>query len=153
MRHLSTMLATLAFAVCATAPISHAASLVTSSASESAGSSAGSASDSVSGSSKSSTGKTGVAAGDYKVIDMVALADRPGMVRLALQGLDPAHPSAEIALILPQAAAAKVQLATGAVITAVDRPYGTEFAQGDKAFFLVLADDWHRELASRPVVL
>ena len=40
-------------------------------------------------------------------------------------------------------------------MTARSRPYGTEFAYGPahQAFFLVLADDWYRELQANAVQL
>ena len=49
-------------------------------------------------------------------------------------------------------------LAQGGVVTARPRPYGTEFAYAaagaaKQAFYLVLADDWYRELQTRPVQL
>ena len=47
------------------------------------------------------------------------------------------------------------RLAPGDIVTARQRPYGVEFASGatQQAFFLVLNDDWYRELQTNAVVL
>lgn len=131
-----------------------AASLAASSAA--GGSSASSASSQSSDkSSDSSSQKNQVAEGTYKIIDIAALADRPGMVRLKLQALADPGDRAELLLDLPQVVIEQGQLATGQSVNARHRPYGTEFANADthKAVFLLLDDDWVRELPSRPVVL
>ena len=51
-------------------------------------------------------------------------------------------------LTLPRQAAANGHVAKDAIVTAMQRPYGIEFAAGDKheAFFLALADDWAAEM-------
>ncbi len=64
----------------------------------------------------------------------------------------------EFVLYLPQALAEQARLAEGGIVTARQRPYGTEFAYASggnerQAFYLVLADDWYRELQSRAVQL
>lgn len=134
-----------------------AGSLVTSSAAggSSASSAASSASESSKDSSTSSSTNNRVAEGPYKIVDMVALADRPGLVRLRLQALADTGPGGELLLDLPALTAEQSRLAAGQTVTARQRPYGTEFAHADtsKAFFLVLSDGWSRELVSNPVLL
>lgn len=134
-----------------------AGSLVTSSAAggSSASSAASSASESSKDSSTSSSTNNRVAEGPYKIVDMVAVADRPGLVRLRLQALADTGPAGEVLLDLPALTAEQSRLAAGQTVTARQRPYGTEFAHADtsKAFFLVLSDGWSRELVSNPVLL
>lgn len=134
-----------------------AGSLVTSSAAggSSASSAASSASESSKDSSTSSSTNNRVAEGPYKIVDMVAVADRPGLVRLRLQALADTGPGGELLLDLPALTAEQSRLAAGQTVTARQRPYGTEFAHADtsKAFFLVLSDGWSRELVSNPVLL
>ncbi|WP_077035979.1 hypothetical protein [Pelomonas sp. KK5] len=128
-----------------------AASSAASSASDSASDSVGSISKSITNSSDSSSGDKKVAAGDYKLVQMVAVADQPAMLKLRLRGAD----GSEFLLALPRQAAENGQLAEGQTITARERPYGLELvaaAQG-KTFFLLVDDAWHQELASHPVVL
>jgi hypothetical protein len=126
-----------------------------SSASSAGSASSGSVSDSIGGSSKSSSGEAKVADGDYRVIEVAALADRPGMLRLTLQATAQQGAQGEVLLTLPRQALAARDLAVGDVVSTRHRPYGLEFAHADtrEAFFLVLADDWHRELAAVPVTL
>jgi hypothetical protein len=90
-----------------------------------------------------------VAEGDYRVIDVATVAERPGMLRLHLQ---PEAAGDSFFLELPQAAAPR-GFAAGDRVSAKQRPYGIEFAHADnrQAFFLVLADEWFRELDSRPI--
>jgi hypothetical protein len=126
-----------------------------SSASESLTQSVGSASTSLQTSSDSSTKRTAAADGDYKIVEMAQVAERPGTVRMKLQALAERATDGEFFLYLPQAAVEQGQLAQGRVVTARQRPYGVEFAsaQTRRAFFLVLDDDWYRELQTHPVVL
>lgn len=124
-----------------------------SSASSAGSQSSGSISDSLKGSSNSSSRDNNkVANGPYRIIDVAALPGRDGMTRLTLQA-DAAQ--ASVVLDLPQAALDKQQLAQGDVVHAQNRAYGIEFSRNDTraAFFLVLADDWYGELATRPVSL
>jgi hypothetical protein len=128
-----------------------------SSASSAGSASSGSVSDSIQGSSNSSTGNK-VADGDYRVIEMAALADRPGMLRLKLQATAGTATTGEdnsFFLVLPQQALGTQGIATGEIVSARQRPYGLEFARAQtrEAFFLVLADQWQREFAPRPVAL
>jgi hypothetical protein len=131
-----------------------AASSTSSAASNSASSTASSASDSLQTSSGSSTNN--VAAGDYTVVEVVALADTPGRVRLTLQAVADPSAAGTVHLVLPQPAFERSRLAAGETVAARVRPYGLEFARADtqQAFFLVLDDTWHRELAPpRAVVM
>lgn len=143
----------------ATAPagaVGSTASSAASSASNSLTTSSGSSADSLQGSSGSSTKTNGVAGGDYRVIEVTTVAERPGTVRMKLQALtDTAPADREFYLFVPQAVANRTALAEGSTVTARQRSYGLEFAQGEarQAFFLVLADDWLRELHSHPVLL
>ena len=156
MRHLKKTLATLALLACAAPLTCLAASSVGSSVSDSLTESSGSVSDSVKGSSHSSSPDNKQVAGDYKVIDMAAVADKPGFVELHLlrvaAGTDA---GADIYLKLPREAAAQGHVATGATITALQRPYGIEFAtaQPRAAFYLALADDVLRDTKMAPVAL
>ncbi|HEY6134880.1 MAG TPA: hypothetical protein VIW70_12935 [Rubrivivax sp.] len=148
-----------ALAVCAAALLGVAAlpaqagSLVTSSAA--GGSSASSASSASVGASSDSVTKTAAADGPYRITDVAAVPERPGTVRVTLQALAVAGPQGEYQLYMPQQALDKHQLGAGQTIVASPRAYGTEFAVADtrKAFFLVVSDEWERELASNPVVL
>jgi hypothetical protein len=127
-----------------------AASSTASSASEGASSAASSGSKSLEASSGSSTKGDKVAAGDYRIIDVAAAADRPGMVRVHLQAA-----ADDFYLVLPEQAFEKSQLTAGQKVTARQHAYGLEFAnqQTQQAFFLVLSDEWYRELDSKAVVL
>ena len=118
----------------------------------------GSASDSLSGSSNSSAQNKPVAQGDYRVVDVAAIADRPGMLRLQMQATMKPGADGRLWLTLPRQALAQRPLLAGDLVHARHRPYGVEFARTDAAnarvaFFLVLADDWHRELDPRAVTL
>jgi len=126
-----------------------------SSASSAGSASLGSVSDSIGGSSKSSSGETKVAGGDYRVIEIAELADRPGMLRLKLQAAASQGEEGEVLLTLPRQALAQRSLDVGAIVSVHHRPYGLEFAHAEprEAFFLVLADDWHRELDPHPLAL
>ncbi len=97
-------------------------------------------------------------------MEVAELADQPGMLRVRLQP-QMADATADIAaaghafdLVLPRQAAEQGQLAVGQTISAEHRPYGLAFAAVAgvgklSPFFLVLDDDWYRELQSRPVVI
>ena len=135
-----------------------AASSASSEASGSSSTSVGSLSNSVGKSSDSSSGKDkAVAEGDYRVIEVAAAADQPGKLRVQLQATADDSVNGALFLTLPQAAVARGQLSRGAVVSARQRAYGVEFAAGvgsaREPFFLVMRDDWFRELDSKPVVL
>lgn len=130
----------------------HAESLA-SSASSAGSASVGSLSDSITGSSDASSPDREVAEGDYRIVDVAALTERPGVLRLRLQAT--ANADRVFFLALPRAALPAAGLAVGDVIRAQQRPYGLAFARTDapEPFFLVLADDWHGELDPRPLTL
>lgn len=132
-----------------------ASSTAASSVSDSIAASVGSISDSVKRSSDSSSKATGVAAGDYQVMEIAAIDERPGMLRMKLQAVAGRGGEGEFYLYLPQQAYTQSGLATGQVVTARQRPYGLEFAntQTQQAFFLAMDDAWHRELQSHMVTL
>lgn len=125
-----------------------------SSAASTASSAVGSLSNSLTQSSNSSSKTNNVAEGDYRIIDRATVAERPGTVRLTLQPLQ-GGADAGFALWLPEPVAQQAGLVAGGTVTARQRPYGVEFAQGEprQAFFLVLADDWYRELQTTAVAL
>lgn len=123
---------------------------IASSASSTASASVGSLSDSLRGSSDSSSPNR-VAAGDYRVTEIAAVGEKPGMLRVTLEPVSAQGGAQPFRLDLPQQLALEQALTPGVVVAAVERPYGIEFAKGEPArgFFLVLADDWYRELQSR----
>lgn len=135
-------------------PAAFAASSAASSASDSVTTSVGSISASFQRSSDSSTGNK-VADGEYKVIEMAAVPDEAGKVRMKLQAMGTTTGDKEFVLLLPQEAVERGHVRVGGVVTARTRDYGYEFASlhDDKPFFLVLADEWFKELQSRPVAL
>lgn len=129
----------------------------TSSASSAGSASSGSVSASIKGSSNSSTGDNKVAEGPYRVMevqDVAAASGQKPMTQLTLRATAPG-PMREFVLELPRLALAEQPLAKGDLVQANQRPYGFEFARFDtqQAFFLVLTDDWQRELDSHPVTL
>jgi hypothetical protein len=133
-----------------------AASSAASSAVGGSSASVGSVSTSFQSSSGSSSNNK-VAAGEYRIINMAAVAERPGFVRLTLRTLaaDGDAADTEFALVVPETAVAQNGLAAGHVVSARPRVYGTEFtvAATQQAFFLLVGDDLHRELQANPVVL
>ena len=156
--HRFNTLAAFSLLIAAVAMPCQAASSAASSVSDSVGTSVGSVSGSLKTSSGSSTKGDGVAAGDYKIIDVAAAPERPGMVRLHLQAqvqADAGVAQDDFFLYLPQRALDQSQLALGQQVTAKPRAYGVEFSnsQTQQAFYLVLADEWFRELDSKPVLL
>jgi hypothetical protein len=116
-------------------------------------SAAGSLSNSLQGSSNSSSKTTTAAAGDYHIEAVTVAADRPGMVRLALQPVAPGDERQAFLLVLPQRTVEQEGLMRGDAVSARTRPYGIEFARTAtrQAFFLVVADAWLQELDARPV--
>jgi hypothetical protein len=145
--------------VCVAATPAFAESLATSASSAgSSASSAGSASlrgssDSISGSSDSSRADAKVAEAEYRVAAVDEVEGRADMLRLTMEPLA-SHPHATgFKLQLPQRALGDRPLVPGDTVSARHRPYGLEFARGGTrdAFFLVLADDWHRDLQTRVI--
>lgn len=133
-----------------------AGSSAASSASDSVATSVGSLSGSVQQSSNSSSDRDRkVSDGDYRIIELALDPARPGLVRLTLAAVaaDPAAPA--LFLFVPQPVLVRSGLLEGALVTATQRPYGIEFAEGQprRAFFLALHDEWLRELQSTAVVL
>lgn len=133
-----------------------ASSTAASSASDSAATSVGGSSASLRTSSNSSSPGERVAEGDYRVIEVAEVPDRPGMVQATLAAVAVTPPAeATLGLVLPRAAAERGRLAAGQFVTATHRAYGIEFTAGTPRapFFLVLEDAWMRELPARPVSL
>ena len=155
MRPFKKSLATLAL-LASTAPLTClAASSAASSVSDSLTQSSASISDSLTDSSHSSSPNNKQALGDYKVIEMAEVTDRPGYVELHLQPVATNKVGEELYLRLPRTAAEQGHVGNGAIVTALQRPYGIEFAanQPRAAFFLALADDYVRDMKLTPVTL
>lgn len=145
-----------AVCVAACATPAGAASSASSTASDSASSAASSGSESLQQSSNSSSRTTtAMASGDYQVVEVVRVAERPGALRLRLQAVADASADGEYFLYLPQQTYVRAQLAEGQVVAARQRPYGMAFARGDthEDFFLVIEDEWARDLPSHVVTL
>jgi hypothetical protein len=152
--------ACIATTLCLAAAPALADSLV-SSASSAGSESLGSSSDSSRASSNSSRrdnddDRRNQTEGDYRVIEVAALAERAGVVRLRLLPAAPggvADHRGEVWLDVPQRALAPRGLASGDIVSARPRPYGVEFARAEtrEPFFLLLEDDWYRELAAHAV--
>ncbi len=142
-----------ALVMCAVAPAAALAESIASSAASSASITASAASESLGASSNSarSVGNT-ARAGDYR-IEAVTAADAAGKVQLSLEPLAATTDGRGFVLTLPQAALDAQRVARGDTVRVRERAYGFEFARADtgEAFFLVLADAWHRELDPRPV--
>lgn len=133
-----------------------ASSTTASSASDSASSTASSTSDSLKKSSDGSSKTTAaMTSGDYDVVEVALVPERPGTVRLRLQAVADRSADGEFFLYLPKATAERSQLGAGQVVSARQRPYGVEFATGEprQAFFLVVDDAWARDLPSHVVAL
>ena len=130
-----------------------AESLASSVASNSVSASVGSSSTSIEKSSDSSTQGTNVAEGDYTVVELTAAPARPGMVRVMLRAAAAGTVDSDYFLYMPQPTAE--QLAKGQTVSVRQRPYGLEFARSGRgdAFFLVLADEWFREMQNNVVTL
>src|SRR5262249_36530397 len=126
-------------AAVATLP-AHAESSIASSASDSISTTFGKISDSLSNSSTSSSPDDNKhqTKGDYKVTDVAEADGRPGMLRLRLQPYPEGRTDGEVQLVLPRQAADAGHVGRDAIVTAFERPYGIEFAAGEKheAFFL-----------------
>jgi len=150
-----TVLAAAALLLGVAATSAQAGSSASSASSESVSVSLGSLSGSIKNSSESSSKSGGTAAGDYRIVDVAMVAEQPALVRLQLQAVAGSGAEGEFTLTLPQEVFARAGLAAGNIVAAADRPYGIEFAQGQprQPFFLVLADDWYRELQTRAVTL
>lgn len=163
--HLRHIAATLLIAAsCAYWPAQ--ADSLASSASSAGSSASGSVSDSLHGSSKSSADSSRdgrqVANGDYRILALAPVPERPGKLRLTLQwqqGLPEAQVTAAtdpalLMLDLPAEVVREQGLGTGGTVHAERRVYGIEFSRPEtqKAFFLVLADEWHDDLAARRVI-
>jgi hypothetical protein len=156
MNHRTIPLASAALLLSALALPALSASSTASSASDSASSAASSTSDSLKKSSDgSSKTTTAMNAGDYEVVEVALVAERPGTVRMRLQAVADRSAEGEYFLYLPQQTFEQTRLGAGQVIAARQRPYGVEFAKGDprQAFFLVIDDDWARDLPSHVVAL
>ena len=155
MNHLKTPVASLALLLCAVALPAMSASSTASSASDSASSAASSGSDSLKKSSDSSSKTTTAAAGDYEVMAVTAVAERPGTLRMTLQAVADRSAEGEYFLYVPHQTVDQSGVAAGQIVTARARPYGLEFARSDsgRGFFLVLDDDWARDVPSHAVML
>lgn len=123
-----------------------------SSASSAGSASSGSVSASLHESSDSSSGNDKRADGDYRITDVAIAPDRADFRRVTMQA---DNTQQRIVLDLPLAILDQQGLGQGDLVYAQHRVYGLEFARSDtrEAFYLVLADKWHDELAPRVVGL
>ncbi|ALF90654.1 MULTISPECIES: hypothetical protein [Ralstonia solanacearum species complex] len=123
----------------------------TSAASSAGSASSGSVSTSLKSSSHSSTDDEKTANGDYRIVDVAQAPDHADHLRVTMVSDESQQ---RIALDLPAAVFTQQGLGRGDYVHAERRVYGFEFARKDtrEAFYLVLADNWHDELAPRPVV-
>jgi outer membrane lipoprotein-sorting protein len=151
MKTVSRHAAVIVMALAATSALAESSASTAASATSSA---AGSLSNSLQGSSNSSSKTTTAAAGEYRIEAVTVDADRPGMVRLALQPSVPNDERQAFVLVLPQRTVTQEGLVRGGTVSARTRPYGIEFARAEtrQAFFLVVADAWLQELDARPVM-
>ncbi len=179
MRHtmkMSTLAAATLIAL-AGAGTANAESFASSAISNSFSTSVGSVSTSFNASSDASSPGRPLKVGVYRVMEIAEAPGREGYARLTLRAEAGAESSSaqDQFLFLPQATVAGASLAVGQVIKARARPYGLELAkvavgkqdgkqdgkqageqateQAAQAFFLVVADDVHRELQTRVVKL
>lgn len=155
---IKTLIATVAIgaALPALADSLSASSAAGGSSASSASSAASSASESSQSSSDGSGGKQrAMADGPYRIVDVAPRPDRPGVVRVTLQALDDPDEGHRFRLELPHDTLARAGLAAGDTVRARQRPYGVQLANAatERAFFLLLHDDWAAELTSNPVVL
>lgn len=151
-KHLARLVLVCAAGAAGTLPAA-ASSTAASSASDSIGATVGSVSDSVQGSSNASSGRRqDTAEGPYRITEVAAVAGRPLHVQLTLVPTQRGEP---VQLQLPRETVRQARLGAGDEVVARQRPYGVEFSAGEPraAFFLVLHDDWHGDLAARPVPL
>lgn len=132
-----------------------AGSSASSASSDSVSTSVGSSSTSIQTSSESSSGDNKVAEGDYRVIEVAEAPARADTVRLKLHAVAADAKQGEFFLYMPKEAYDQSRLGQGSVVTARARAYGLEFAnaRAQKPFFLVLADEWFRELQTKIVRL
>jgi hypothetical protein len=132
-----------------------AESSASSAVSDSVSTSVGSISKSIQKSSNSSSKGNDVAEGDYRIVELAQLDERPGTVQLRLQAVADPSEAGGFTLTLPREAVDEGRLAEGRIVTARQRPYGLEFSSGStqQAFFLVLRDEWYQELQTHVVRL
>jgi len=130
-----------------------AAGSAASSVSQSIGVSLGAISGSLKNSSGSSSKAADVAAGDYRVVEIAEAPEPAGAALIALQSEAVAGDEGRLSLTLPREAVEQAALRPGDRVSVQRRPYGLEFASADTgvAFFLVLEDEWMRELQPRPI--
>lgn len=149
MNFLPTLRAALCLGAVLTPSLAVHADSLASTASSAGSASSGSVSTSLTGSSNSSSGDNKTADADYRITDVAQAPGRDGFVRVTMES-DAAQ---RLVLDLPAAVFEPQRLARGDAIRAGQREWGMEFARADtrEAFFLVLADDWHRELEPRRV--
>jgi hypothetical protein len=153
MTYLQRLAGALALAGLAFTAPAHAASSAVASASDSVSTSVETMSRSLQRSSTSSSPRP-LAQGDYKVIQVAQVA--PGLQDVTLQALAAtAADGPQITLRVSDKVVTDGGLVVGQVVSARERPYGYEFARADTrvAFFLLLDDDWYRELQSVAVTL
>lgn len=140
------------FLALAAAPV-WAGSSASSASVDASSTSLGVASKSFDRSSDSSSRDRKTAQGEYRIVQVAQADQRPGTLRLQLQAVAKSDAQDELVLYLPEPALRGRALVAGQVVQATPRPYGVEFAQAGKPFFLVLDDDWYQGLQTRRVTL
>jgi hypothetical protein len=93
-----------------------------------------------------------VAAGTYRVVEVAAVADRPGLERLTLAGDQYGE---TFALLLPMAVREKAALRQGVRVAVSAPTYGLAFTREGEAtpFFLALDEAWRHEFKRQAVTL
>jgi hypothetical protein len=90
--------------------------------------------------------------GDYRIVKVAQAEQRPARCGCSCRPW-PSRVRGALVLYLPRSHARAEPTGRRAGGQATPRPYGTEFAQAEKPFFLVLHDAWFDELQTRPVTL
>src|SRR4051812_12005558 len=121
MKRMTALIAVLAIGIGGTSLPAFASSTASSAGSEGSSASSGSVSDSFGTSSDSSTKKT--TAGNYRVIEVAKVVERPGMRRLTLQPIADNSDENSFFLYVPEQTLRQSPVAKGQVITASEKPY------------------------------
>jgi hypothetical protein len=89
--------------------------------------------------------------GEYRVSAVDGVDGKPDMLRLTMAPVAPTDGDEGFRLELPQGVLVTRPLIVGDRVDVRHRPYGLQFARADtrQPFFLVVDDDWHRDLQTR----
>jgi hypothetical protein len=91
-----------------------------------------------------------VAQGEYRLVDVAAVAGQADLARLHLQG-----EAGEFDLLIPRAVFERAGLASGDTVAVAERAWGLNFTLKGQAepFFLAVDDSWQGGLNIKPVKL